>query len=54
MSQAQTGSDEAQTAAVTRQRVRERQKLLGLMVLVIFILALAFVRFGKAIPWGAR
>jgi hypothetical protein len=41
-------------AHLARQRARERQKLLALLVLVLFILVLAFVRFGKTIPWGAR
>jgi hypothetical protein len=45
---------EAEASFVARQRARERQKLLGLLVVVLFILALAFVRFGKTIPWGAR
>lgn len=39
---------------ILRQRSRERQKLVGLVLLVAFILVLAFVRFGKTIPWGAR
>jgi hypothetical protein len=38
----------------TRYRSRERLKLAGLLVIVLFILALAFLRFGKTIPWGAR
>ena len=46
--------DEANTAFVVRQRARERQKLVGLLLLVLFILVLAFFRFGKTIPWGAR
>jgi len=33
---------------------RERRKVIGLLVIAILILALAFLRFGKAIPWGAR
>lgn len=37
-----------------RHRSRERRKLIGLLVIVLFILALAFLRFGKTIPWGAR
>jgi hypothetical protein len=37
-----------------RYRSRERMKLVGLLVIVLFILALAFLRFGKTIPWGAR
>jgi hypothetical protein len=39
---------------IARQRARERQKLVGLLLLVLFIVVLAFVRFGKTIPWGAR
>jgi type VI protein secretion system component VasF len=45
---------EADSAFVVRQRLRERQKLWGLLLLLLFILVLAFVRFGKTIPWGAR
>ena len=41
-------------AIVARQRARERQKLIGLLLVALFILVLAFVRFGKTIPWGAR
>jgi hypothetical protein len=37
-----------------RYHTRERAKVFGLLVLVIFILALAFFRFGRIIPWGAR
>jgi hypothetical protein len=37
-----------------RYRSRERAKVFGLLALVIFILALAFFRFGRTIPWGAR
>ena len=37
-----------------RCRSRERLKLVGLFVVVLFILALAFLRFGRTIPWGAR
>jgi len=37
-----------------RHRSRERMKLVGLLIIVLFILALAFLRFGKTIPWGAR
>ena len=39
---------------IARQRARERQKLVGLLLLVLFTLVLVFVRFGKTIPWGAR
>jgi len=39
---------------VARQRARERQKIIGLALVALFILVLAFLRFGKSIPWGAR
>jgi len=29
-------------------------KLVGLLVIALLILVLAFLRFGKTIPWGAR
>jgi hypothetical protein len=49
-------SDTRQTPAEweAHYRSRKRRKLIGLMVVVLFILALAFLRFGKTIPWGAR
>jgi hypothetical protein len=37
-----------------RQKSRERIKLIGLLVLAAVILLIAFIRFGKTIPWGAR
>ena len=37
-----------------RQKSRERLKLTGLLVIALVILLIAFVRFGKTIPWGAR
>ena len=46
--------DRTEAAVIARQRLRERQKLLGLMLLVLLIVVLAIVRFGKTIPWGAR
>jgi hypothetical protein len=49
-------SDTRQTQAewAARYRSRERRKLVGVLVIVLFILALAFFRFGHTIPWGAR
>jgi hypothetical protein len=49
-------SIEAQKDAewIARQHARERQKLIGLAVLALIILVLAFIRFGRTIPWGAR
>jgi hypothetical protein len=37
-----------------RQRARDRRKLIGLLTIALFILVLAFLRYGKSIPWGAR
>jgi hypothetical protein len=37
-----------------RQKSRERIKLIGLLVIALTILLIAFVRFGRTIPWGAR
>ncbi|MGB7554018.1 MAG: hypothetical protein WBM04_06575 [Candidatus Korobacteraceae bacterium] len=49
-----SAAPEHDAAWIARYRSRERAKVLGLIVLVIFILALAFFRFGRTIPWGAR
>jgi len=37
-----------------RQKSRERLKLIGLLAIAVLILLIAFARFGKTIPWGAR
>jgi hypothetical protein len=37
-----------------RQKSRERIKLIGLLVIALLILLIAFLRFGKTVPWGAR
>lgn len=37
-----------------RQKSRERLKLTGILILALIILLIAFLRFGKTIPWGAR
>jgi hypothetical protein len=37
-----------------RQKSRERVKLIGLLAIAVLILLIAFFRFGKTIPWGAR
>jgi hypothetical protein len=37
-----------------RQRARDQRKVIGLLVIALFILVLAFIRFGRHIPWGAR
>ena len=47
-------SDERLRELEARRRSRERGKLIGLIAIALFILALAFLRFGRTIPWGAR
>jgi len=37
-----------------RLLARARVKVLGLLVIALIILVIAFLRFGKTIPWGAR
>jgi hypothetical protein len=37
-----------------RQKSRERIKLIGLLAIAVLILIIAFLRFGRTIPWGAR
>jgi len=37
-----------------RQRARDQRKVIGLLAIALFILVLAFLRFGRHIPWGAR
>jgi len=46
--------DDRDRVLAARQHSRERRKLVGLIVIALFILALAFLRFGRTIPWGAR
>jgi hypothetical protein len=49
-----TGPEQHDPEWIARQRARERQKLLGLLIIALLILVIAFIRFGKTIPWGAR
>jgi hypothetical protein len=37
-----------------RQRARDQRKVIGLLAIALFILLLAFLRFGRHVPWGAR
>ena len=37
-----------------RHLARERLKVVGVLAVLLLILILTFVRFGKTIPWGAR
>jgi hypothetical protein len=47
-------SDERDTALAERRLAHDRIRVLGLLIIVVFILLLTFVRFGKTIPWSAR
>jgi len=47
-------ADQRELELHQRWLARERRKVVGLIVIALFILALAFLRFGKTIPWGAR
>ena len=49
-----TDSEPPDPEWIARQHMRERQKLLGLLIVVLLILIIAFIRFGRTIPWGAR
>jgi hypothetical protein len=46
--------DQRELALQQRRLAHDRVRVVGMLVIVLFILLLAFVRFGKTIPWGAR
>ena len=46
--------DERELQLQERHLVHERRKFIGMLAIALFILLLAFLRFGKTIPWGAR
>jgi hypothetical protein len=46
--------DERELALQQRRLARDRVRVIGMLAIVIFILLLAFFRFGTTIPWGAR
>lgn len=46
--------EEREVALQQRRLAHDRIRVLGLLLIVIFILLLTFLRFGKTIPWGAR
>jgi type II secretory pathway component PulM len=46
--------EERERAMQERRLARERRKVMGLLVIALLILVLAFLRFGRHIPWGAR
>lgn len=37
-----------------RRMAHDRIRVIGMLIIVVFILLLTFLRFGKSIPWGAR
>ena len=46
--------EERERELQARQRARDQRRVIGLLAIALFILLLAFIRFGKHIPWGAR
>lgn len=46
--------DERELALQQRRLAHDRVRVIGMLAIVLFILLLAFLRFGKTIPWGAR
>jgi hypothetical protein len=46
--------DEREFALQQRRLAHDRVRVIGMLAIVIFILLLTFLRFGKSIPWGAR
>ena len=47
-------TDESDNALAERRMAHDRIRVIGLIVIVLAILLLTFVRFGKTIPWSAR
>jgi len=50
----QLRADERDLALQQRRLAHDRVRVIGMLVIVLFILLLAFFRFGKTIPWAAR
>jgi hypothetical protein len=46
--------DEREKALAERRMAHDRIRVIGMLAIVVFILLLTFLRFGKAIPWSAR
>ena len=46
--------DERELVLQQRRLAHDRVRVIGMLVIVLFILLLTFVRFGKFIPWAAR
>jgi hypothetical protein len=46
--------DEREKALAERRMAQDRVRVIGMLAIVLFILLLTFLRFGKTIPWSAR
>ena len=46
--------DEREKALAERRLAHDRIRVIGLLAIVIFLLLLTLLRFGKTIPWSAR
>jgi len=46
--------DEREVILQKRRLAHDRVRVIGMLVIVVLILLLTFLRFGKTIPWGAR
>jgi hypothetical protein len=46
--------EERELALQQRRLARDRVRVIGMLAIIVFILLLAFFRFGRTIPWGAR
>jgi len=45
---------ERELALQKRRMAHDRTRVIGLLVIIVLILLLTLVRFGKHIPWAAR
>ena len=46
--------DDREKALAERRMAHDRIRVIGMLAIVLFILVLTFLRFGKTIPWSAR
>jgi hypothetical protein len=46
--------DEREKALAERRRAHDRIRVVGMLAILVFILLLTLLRFGKTIPWSAR
>jgi hypothetical protein len=47
-------ADERELTLQKRRQAHDRVRVIGLLIIVVFILLTTFFRFGKTIPWSAR